>query len=144
MPVHDICRAPDAMLAEGVAVTYAQFLLFFLLVPLGVLVLVLRRKLLDRRYLTLAGVLALVALVYMAPWDHTAAVWKLWTWAPGQTWGVRWWAVPPEEYLFCVLEALLGVTLTYAALLWRGRIIQRGNERENERAGQQPREERQP
>ncbi|MGZ3583002.1 MAG: lycopene cyclase domain-containing protein [Ktedonobacterales bacterium] len=120
--------------------TYAQFLLFFLLVPLGVLLLVLRHRLLDRRFLTPAGVLALVALVYMAPWDHTAAVWKLWMWAPGQTWGVRWWDVPPEEYLFCVLEALLGVTVTYAAMRWRGRVVQHSKERE--RAGQQPQEER--
>lgn len=119
--------------------TYAQFLLIFLLVPLVALLLILRRRLLDRRYLTLAGVLALVALIYMAPWDHTAAVWKLWTWSPGQTWGVRWWAVPPEEYLFCVLEALLGVTLTYGVLLWRGRIHHK-RERDSRQVG----EERQP
>lgn len=102
--------------------TYADFLLIFLVAPLIALGVTLRRRLLDRRYLALAGGLALVALLYMAPWDHTAAVWGLWTWAPGRTWGARWWAVPPEEYLFCVLEALLVVTLAYAALLWRGRL----------------------
>jgi lycopene cyclase domain-containing protein len=140
---HGVARTPESLLAEGMAVTYAQFLLFFTLVPLGALAVALRRRLLDRRYLTLAGVLALVALAYMAPWDHTAAVWRLWTWAPGQTWGVRWWAVPPEEYLFCVLEALLGVTLTYAVMLWRGRIRQHTT-REYDHDGQQPQEERQP
>jgi len=102
--------------------TYADFLLIFLAAPLALLIALLRRRLLDRRFLTLAGALALVALLYMAPWDHTAAVWGLWTWSRGQTWGVRWWNVPPEEYLFCLLEALLAVTLIYAIFVWLGRI----------------------
>ncbi|HEX8995821.1 MAG TPA: lycopene cyclase domain-containing protein [Ktedonobacterales bacterium] len=102
--------------------TYGDFLLIFLLAPLIALAVVLRRRLLDRRFLALAGALTLVALLYMAPWDHTAAVWGLWTWAPGRTWGPRWWAVPPEEYLFCALEALLAAVLIYAALLLRHRI----------------------
>jgi putative membrane protein len=105
--------------------TYADFLLIFLVAPLVALLIALgviaRRRLLDRRFLTLAGGLTLVALLYMAPWDHTAAVWGLWSWAPGRTWGLRWWDVPPEEYLFCALEALLASALVYAALLWRQR-----------------------
>lgn len=105
--------------------TYADFLLIFLIAPLVALLVALgvtlRRRLLDRRFVALAGVLALVALLYMAPWDHTAAVWGLWSWAPGRTWGSRWWGVPPEEYLFCALEALLAATVVYAALLWRQR-----------------------
>ena len=104
------------------SMTYADFLLIFLTVPLVALILLLRRRLLDWRFLTLAGALALVALLYMAPWDHTAAVWGLWTWAPAKTWGARWWAVPPEEYLFCILEALLAVTVIYAIFVWLGHI----------------------
>ena len=100
--------------------TYADFLLIFLIAPLVAalvaLGVILRRRLLDRRFVALTGGLALVALLYMAPWDHTAAVWGLWTWAPGRTWGLRWWNVPLEEYLFCLLEALLGCALVYAAL----------------------------
>lgn len=99
--------------------TYATFLALFLLVPLIVLALLLRRRLLERRFLVLSGALMAIALLYMAPWDHTAATWGLWSWAGGRTWGIRWWSVPPEEYLFCLLEALLAVTLTYALLLWR-------------------------
>lgn len=101
--------------------TYAGFLLIFLVVPLAALALLLRRRLLDTRYLAFTGVLLLVALAYMAPWDHTAAVWRLWTWAAGRTGGARWWAVPPEEYLFCLLEALLAATLTFALLSRRAR-----------------------
>jgi lycopene cyclase domain-containing protein len=99
---------------------YAGFLLLFLVLPLGILAVILRRRLLDRRYVVLAGVLMLIALVYMAPWDHIAAVWGLWAWANGRTLGLRWWAIPPEEYLFCVLEALLAITLTYAVLTSMG------------------------
>ena len=96
--------------------TYADFLLLFLVLPFIVLAIFLKRRLLDRHFLVLTGILTLIALVYMSPWDHFAAVWGLWTWANGQTWGLRWWAIPPEEYLFCVLEALLAITLTYALL----------------------------
>ncbi|HEU5440332.1 MAG TPA: lycopene cyclase domain-containing protein [Ktedonobacterales bacterium] len=99
--------------------TYAAFLALFLLAPLLVLALVLRGRLLRRRYLLLALALTAIALAYMAPWDHLAAVWGLWTWAPGRTWGIRLWAIPPEEYLFCLLEALLATTLTYTAFVWR-------------------------
>ena len=101
--------------------TYAQFLLLFLVLPLAVCAALLRRRLLNRRYLVAAAALMLIALAYMAPWDHTAAVWGLWTWARHQTWGVRLWAIPPEEYLFCLLEALLAVTLTYAVYTWVSR-----------------------
>ncbi len=101
--------------------TYAAFLALFLGVPLAALMLALalRGRLLRRRYLALTAALMGIALLYMAPWDHLAAVWGLWVWAPGRTWGLRLWAIPPEEYLFCLLEALLAATLTYAALTWR-------------------------
>lgn len=99
--------------------SYGIFLVVFLLIPLVALAAALRRRLLTARFLTLAGLLMLIAILYMAPWDHTAATWGLWTWAGGRTWGIRWWGVPPEEYLFCLLEALLAVMLTYALLLWR-------------------------
>ena len=110
--------------------TYFQFLLLFLVLPLGALTLVLRRRLGDRRLLVPAGVLMLVALLYMAPWDHLAAVWGIWTWAPGRTWGLRIWDVPPEEYLFCLLETLLAVTLTYA-LYTRRRKVEPSNSQPN-------------
>jgi len=96
--------------------TYAAFLLLFLLLPLAILAAILRKRLLNRRYLIIVGVLTLVALLYMAPWDHFAAIWGLWSWTNNRTWGLRWWAIPPEEYLFCVLEALLAITLTFAVV----------------------------
>jgi lycopene beta-cyclase len=96
--------------------TYAGFLLLFLVLPLVILVIILRKRLLGRRYLFVVGILTVVALMYMAPWDHFAAIWGLWSWENNRTWGIRWWAIPPEEYLFCILEALLAITLTFAVL----------------------------
>ena len=97
--------------------TYAGFLLLFLLLPIVILVGFLRKRLLDRRYLVIAGALILVSLLYMAPWDHVAAIWGLWSWENSHTLGIRWWAIPPEEFLFCILEALLAVTLTFAIVI---------------------------
>ena len=96
--------------------TYFAFLIIFLVIPLAVLAAVLRRRLLERRYLYGAAALVVISLLYMAPWDHIAAVWGLWTWTPGRTFGPRWWSVPPEEFAFCALEALLAVTVVHAIL----------------------------
>ncbi len=96
--------------------TYTGFLLLFLLLPLVILIGFLRERLFNKRYLAITGALALVALIYMAPWDHVAAMWGFWSWENSLTWGIRWWVIPPEEYIFCILEALLAITLTFALL----------------------------
>ena len=110
--------------------SYAAFLALFLGMPLTALALVLRRQLLRRRFLVPTLALIGMALLYMAPWDHLAAVWGLWRWEPGRTWGIRLWDIPPEEYLFCLLEALLATALTYAALTFCRR--DNGSDREAE------------
>jgi lycopene cyclase domain-containing protein len=107
--------------------TYGGFLLLFLVLPLTLLVVILRKRLLNRRYLIIVSALTLAALLYMAPWDHLAASWGLWSWTNNRTWGLRWWAIPPEEYLFCVLEAILAITLTFAVLT-RKEVIDRRSE----------------
>jgi hypothetical protein len=38
--------------------------------------------------------------------------------------------VPPEEYLFCALEALLAILLLSAIMLWRGELKKQARERE--------------
>jgi lycopene cyclase domain-containing protein len=101
--------------------TYATFLIIFLALPLAALAAALRRRLLDRRFLYGAAGLVLLSLLYMAPWDHLASVWGLWSWTPGRTLGPRWWSVPPEEFAFCALEALLAVVVTHAILTRRPR-----------------------
>lgn len=103
--------------------TYAEFLGLFLALPLIALVAALRGRLLNRRFLVAAALLLVISLAFMAPWDHTAAVWGLWTWAPRRTWGSRIWNVPPEEYLFCLLEALLAIVCAYVMLTWKRRRV---------------------
>ncbi len=110
--------------------SYAAFLAIFLGLPLALLLVFLRRRLRDGRLWKLMGLLVIVALAYMAPWDHLAAVWGLWTWAPLQTWRVRFWAIPLEEYLFCLLETVLAVTLLYALLTSRRAKVSGQQERE--------------
>jgi lycopene cyclase domain-containing protein len=99
--------------------SYATFVAIFLGLPLALLCVFLRRRLRDGRLWKLMGILVIVALAYMAPWDHLAAVWGLWTWAPLQTWQKKLWAIPLEEYLFCLLETVLAVALMYALLTSR-------------------------
>lgn len=98
--------------------TYVAFLALFLVVPLAVLAGLLRRRLLDRRF-PAYGAMLLISPLYMVPRVHAAYVSRLWDWSIHQTLGIRWWSVPPEEYAFCLLEALLAVTLLYGIFLWR-------------------------
>ncbi len=98
--------------------TYAEFLCLFLILPILILSLLLRKHLLERRYWLTTGLLCVPVLICMAPWDHTAALWGIWGWTPRQTWQIRVWLVPLEEYLFCVLETILGTMALYALTLW--------------------------
>lgn len=109
---------------------YATFLAIFLGIPNGLLLVYLGRRLRDWRLWGLIGVLVLMALAYMVPWDHLAAVWGLWTWAPLQTWQKKLWAIPLEEYLFCVLETMLAVTLMYLLLVSRRASVTGQRDRE--------------
>lgn len=99
--------------------TYAGFLSLFLLLPLLILSLLLRWRLLDRQYLSATARLLLPVLLGMALWDHAAAVLGIWSWTPQQTWGPRLWLIPVEEYLFALLETLLLTMLVYTVYLWR-------------------------
>lgn len=96
---------------------YATFLTLFLGVPLVGLIIVLRRQLLDRRFLALEAALVMLALAFMIPWDHLAATWHLWVWTPGRIWGWRLFEIPLEEILYCILQTLLTGALTYALVL---------------------------
>jgi lycopene cyclase domain-containing protein len=103
-------------LREKSAMTYAGFLALFLLVPIGSLILLLGRRLLCRRYWLTTALLAAIVLLAMAPWDHAAVARGIWNWSLAQTWGLRLWLIPLEEYLFALLETLLTTLLLYALL----------------------------
>ncbi|HEY0753600.1 MAG TPA: lycopene cyclase domain-containing protein [Ktedonobacteraceae bacterium] len=98
--------------------TYALFLCFFLVFPIIVLSLLLRRHLLEKRYWLTTGLLFIPVLLCMAPWDHVAVSNGIWNWTPQQTWGLRFWLIPPEEYLFALLQTILATMLVYGIGLW--------------------------
>jgi lycopene beta-cyclase len=85
-------------------VTYARFLLFFLVLPVGLLLL---RA--DIRRGPWRPLLWLFPLVYLAttPWDSWAVAHGLWSFPEGKTWGLRLFRLPAEEYLFFGLQTLL-------------------------------------
>ena len=98
--------------------TYAQFLLVFLVVPIGLLLGLLRRHLLPRYSLACAAV-CLLAFVYTSPWDNHAAKIKLWTFPPAFAPPSHFIAyLPWEEYAFYFLQGIL-VCLLLVALAKR-------------------------
>ena len=97
--------------------TYAAFLLQFLVVPiviLGVLAYRNRRRLLTP---TLArgllspplalAVLAAIAVVYTTLWDNHLVATGVWSYDPALVLGITLGWVPLEEYLFFILQPLL-------------------------------------
>ncbi|GIV25627.1 MAG: lycopene beta-cyclase [Bacteroidia bacterium] len=100
--------------------TYGEFLAVFLLPPLLLLASI-QRRLKDRpfpshfvpRNPSLALLfLVTVAVLYTTPWDNYLVARQIWTYPPDRVWGVHLGWVPLEEYLFFVLQTILG-TLTF-------------------------------
>lgn len=98
--------------------TYAGFLLAFLVVPIVLLLAaLLRGRTLKRFHWVGGGLVALIAFCYTTPWDNYAAARRLWTFDPAFVWGPPLWfgSLPLEEYLFYLAEAAL-VCLAVVAL----------------------------
>lgn len=97
--------------------TYFGFLLLFLVVPIGVLLILNVRDwprgeiavgFLDGRSFLLAiGLHVLLAIVYTTPWDNYLVATRVWFYNPNLISGVVLGWVPLEEYLFFVLETVL-------------------------------------
>lgn len=85
--------------------TYLQFLALFILPPLAVLALLVRRTPVRRLGLT-AAALPLIALVYTTPWDNYLVASGVWDYGAARVIGTIGY-VPVEEYLFMVLQSLL-------------------------------------
>ena len=95
--------------------TYAQFLVVFLLLPILVLAVLLRRHV-RRPHLAAGGLVCLLAFVYTTPWDNYAAYKRLWTFDPAFVLGPPFWFgyLPLEEYLFYFGEAVFVCLVTLA------------------------------
>lgn len=85
--------------------TYFQFLLIFLGVPIVVLLWLNRRHLSRFHALTLVGMMA-IALIYTTPWDNYLVANQIWWYAPAQVIGLTLGWVPVEEYMFFLLQPL--------------------------------------
>ncbi len=94
--------------------TYAQFLLLFLVAPIVLLALLLRRHL-RRRHGLACALVCLLAFVYTSPWDNHAAKTKLWTFdptfAPPSHFVLY---LPWEEYAFYFAQGILMCLLVVA------------------------------
>jgi lycopene cyclase domain-containing protein len=101
-----------------VDVTYLQFLLIFLGVPLVLLVLI-GRHAMRRVPWALLTLLAVVALVYTGPWDHAIIAAGVWAYPAKRVLGLAIGLVPIEEYTFYVLQVILTGIVTTMLLAWR-------------------------
>jgi lycopene cyclase domain-containing protein len=86
--------------------TYGHFLLVFLVLPILVLAVLLRRRL-TRRYSAATAAMVTIAIVYTTPWDNLIVALGVWTYDPSRIWGILLGVVPLEEYVFYVLQSLL-------------------------------------
>ncbi len=97
--------------------TYFDFLLRFLVVPILVLLAVARWDATRGRRLPVLlrgypswlplGAHALIALIYTTPWDNYLVATRVWWYQPGLVTGVVIGYVPLEEYCFFILQPLL-------------------------------------
>ncbi len=99
--------------------SYGQFLVVFLVVPILVLGFVLRRHL-SARYLGRVAALVAIAVAYTTPWDNLIVALGVWTYDPSLVAGIVLGFVPLEEYLFFVLQTMLS-GLVLLALVRRAR-----------------------
>ncbi len=94
--------------------TYAQFLLLFLVIPIAAFVVLLRRRWQHRHTLACATV-CLLAFIYTSPWDNHAAATRLWTFDPHFAPPSHFIGhLPWEEYAFYGLQGVLTCLLVTA------------------------------
>lgn len=103
--------------------TYAVFLLTFVVPPMLVLAGVTARRrggVVSRRELwTWTGVLAVVAVAYTTPWDNYLVASGTWDYDPELVLGITLGWVPIEEYCFFVLQTVM-------TGLWVGLLLPKG------------------
>jgi lycopene cyclase domain-containing protein len=95
--------------------SYTQFLVLFVCIPLSFLAWRLRRRL-RRVDLTMLVGLAAIAVVYTTPWDNYLVATGVWYYDPRLVlnWTIGY--VPIEEYAFFILQAFL--TGLFGLWLW--------------------------
>lgn len=95
--------------------SYLQFLLLFVGVPLTLLGSQLRRYIRRAHLVMLIG-LAAIALVYTTPWDNYLVATRVWYYDPKLVLNLTIGYVPVEEYVFFILQTFL--TGLFGLWLW--------------------------
>lgn len=91
--------------------TYLEFLLLFVGIPLiGFFLVAHRKKRLDRLNLTGIALMGAVALIYTTPWDNYLIMRGVWSYPEGMVLGTLGY-VPVEEYGFMIMQTLIAGTL---------------------------------
>lgn len=96
--------------------SYPLFLLLFLVIPIALLALMLRGRIRAKWWLVTLGLTLLLALLYTTPWDNYLVAAGVWSYDPARVWSITLGHVPLEEYLFFVLQPVLGALITLALL----------------------------
>jgi len=95
--------------------TYLQFLILFVCIPLGLLGWRLRRRLRRLDLVMLVG-LAVIAVVCTTPWDNYLVATGVWSYDPRLVLNRTIGYVPIEEYVFFILQTFL--TGFFGLWLW--------------------------
>jgi putative membrane protein len=98
--------------------TYARFLLVFLVIPIGLLLIWVRGRLRGRHGTACALVCGL-AFAYTSPWDNHAAKTGLWTFDPAFAPASHFLlSLPWEEYAFYFAQGIFLCLLLVALARW--------------------------
>lgn len=86
--------------------SYLDFLVLFVVIPLVGLVIVFRRQV-SRRQWQVIGILCVMAVVWTTPWDNFLVANNVWWYDDQRVLGILLGYVPLEEYAFFVLQTML-------------------------------------
>lgn len=96
--------------------TYLNFLIFFVIIPLMLLTALLRRYL-TREWWGYIGVMCVIAVVWTTPWDNYLVANNIWGYDDDRVIGTIGY-VPIEEYSFFVLQTMLTSVLLAGIRQW--------------------------
>lgn len=96
--------------------TYLQFLIVFVVIPMLVFGWLVRRYLNRRIYVAFAALITM-AVLYTTPWDNYLVATGVWYYNPKLVLGLTFGYVPAEEYSFFVIQSLM--TGFFMLFLWR-------------------------
>lgn len=101
--------------------TYPLFLLIYLVIPILILGVWLRREWRTQWWLRAALFTIIIALVYTTPWDNYLVATQVWYYDATRVWNIILGWVPLEEYMFFVLQTILTGLLVAGLLKWEKR-----------------------